>query len=225
MLLKPSETVLVLDLDDTLYAEYDYKQSGIAAVIDIVYRLYPEINRESLLARIRPESAHWLDDLCNYCGFNESEKQTLLWHYRLHRPSIAPFIPAAQLADWLTRFAAVALISDGRSLTQRLKLEALGLLNVFHDILISEASGADKPNPQRFEQLQQQYAQHATQWVYVGDNLKKDFITPNRLGWHTVGIKPSEHNIHRHDAAQFSPQHQPHIWLDSVAQLPTLFSA
>ena len=42
-------------------------------------------------------------------------------------------------------FAARALITDGRSLTQRLKIQALGLTDLFDDILISEAMQSEKP--------------------------------------------------------------------------------
>ena len=54
-------------------------------------------------------------------------------------------------------FAARALITDGRSLTQRLKIQALGLTDLFDDILISEAMQSEKPDDKRFVFLQNKY--------------------------------------------------------------------
>ncbi len=40
--INPETTVIVFDLDDTLYSEYEYKLSGIRSVIDTVAALYPD---------------------------------------------------------------------------------------------------------------------------------------------------------------------------------------
>ena len=36
-MIKPEESVIVFDLDDTLYSEHDYKCSGIRAVVENDY--------------------------------------------------------------------------------------------------------------------------------------------------------------------------------------------
>ena len=36
-------------------------------------------------------------------------------------------------------------------------------------------------------------------FIYVGDNVKKDFITPNALGWKTICLKDDGRNIHKQD--------------------------
>jgi len=36
-------------------------------------------------------------------------------------------------------------------------------------------------------------------FLYVGDNSKKDFVAPNRLGWRTICLKNDGHNIHEQD--------------------------
>lgn len=41
-------------------------------------------------------------------------------------------------------------------------------------------------------------------FIYVGDNVKKDFITPNALGWKTICIKDDGRNIH----SKISLRHQ-----------------
>ena len=47
-MIKPEESVIVFDLDDTLYSEYDYKYSGIQAVVGIITSLYPQYDANVL---------------------------------------------------------------------------------------------------------------------------------------------------------------------------------
>ena len=218
--IRPSESILVLDLDDTLYAEYDYKLSGIRAVCARIAELYPEYRHTDLFGRLDTEGSGWLDQLCALCGFNASEKQTLLWLYRTHTPDIRPFVPPETFKALIAPFAARILLSDGRSLTQRLKLNALGLADCFDEILISEAFSSEKPDEKRFVHIQNRHP--GRQYVYVGDNIAKDFVTPNRLGWLTVGIRPAANRIHRHRAEDFPPEHLPRVWLERTNDLGSL---
>ncbi len=215
-----AESVIVFDLDDTLYSEFDYKVSGIRAVCAQIAELYPQHNAEALLALLDMHKSDWLDRLCRHCGFNDAEKASLLWHYRLHRPAIRPYMPSESLSALIQRFAASALISDGRSLTQRQKLHALGLSGCFDHILISEAFASEKPQPERFDFIRSCYPDK--QWLYIGDNIKKDFVTPNNQGWLTIGLKASANNIHQHDAADFPAAHQPHHWITDLTEIKDL---
>lgn len=53
--INPETTVIVFDLDDTLYSEYEYKLSGIRSVIDTVAALYPDWNSDNLWRNIDPD--------------------------------------------------------------------------------------------------------------------------------------------------------------------------
>ena len=219
-MIKPETSVLVLDLDDTIYAEADYKYSGIDAVCDLIAKLYPQHTKTQLLDAINPEGNSWLEELCLYCGFNDLEKSSLLWAYRLHTPQLQPSIPSTELRALCQKFAATALITDGRSLSQRLKLNALDIADCFDHILVSEACQSEKPDAKRFRQLSERYPEYRL--IYVGDNIKKDFITPQQLGWLTVGIKSSERNIHRHRPEDFTEEYQPHRWITQLNELKDL---
>lgn len=220
--INPETAVIVFDLDDTLYSEYEYKLSGIRAVVDTIVALYPDWNSDDLWRSIDPDGKDWLDRLCHHCGFNESEKQVLLWQYRLHRPTLTPYVSQNFLSELTAPFAARALITDGRSLTQRLKLKALGLYSLFDDILVSEACASEKPDDKRFRYLQDKYAAKADCFIYIGDNISKDFIAPNALGWITIGLRPSGQNIHRHLPESFSTEYHPNFWIDSLQDLASL---
>ncbi len=219
-MIKPETSVLVLDLDDTIYAEADYKYSGIHSVCDLIVRLYPQYTKAQLLSAVRPESNSWLEELCLYCGFNDSEKNSLLWAYRLHTPKLQPFVVPAELRALCRQFTAAALITDGRSISQRLKLDAMGITDCFDHILVSEACQSEKPDAKRFLQLTEAYPKH--QLIYIGDNIKKDFITPKQLGWLTIGIKNNERHIHRHQPEDFTEEYQPHRWITRLNELKDL---
>ena len=79
-------------------------------------------------------------------------------------------------------FAARALITDGRSLTQRLKIQALGLTDLFDDILISEATQSEKPDDKRFVFLYKQILRPQKRFIYIGDNIKKRFCRTQQTG-------------------------------------------
>ncbi len=215
-----AQSVIVFDLDDTLYSEFDYKVSGIRAVCARLAELYPQYSTADLLALIDLHQNDWLDRLCTHCGLNDAEKSSLLWSYRLHRPAIRPYMPSESLSALIQRFAASALISDGRSLTQRQKLHALGLSGCFDHILISEAFASEKPQPERFDFIRSCYPDK--QWLYIGDNIKKDFVTPNSQSWLTIGLKASANNIHQHDAADFPATHQPRLWINDLNEIKDL---
>ena len=126
---------MVFVLEHKLYSELYYNVSGIKAVCRQVAELYPQCDKQALLSSLNMQGNSWLDDLCDYCHFNDSEKATLLWQYRLHTPDIRPYMPSEKLKKLIRQFAGSALITDGRSLNPRWKLSALGLADCFEQVL------------------------------------------------------------------------------------------
>ena len=47
------------------------------------------------------------------------------------------------------------------------------------------------------------------EFVYIGDNLKKDFVTANRLGWTTICLRDQGDNIHAQDWSSTDSDHTP----------------
>ena len=80
----------------------------------------------------------------------------------------------------------LGLLTDGRSISQRNKLSAMGITSLFDEILISEEFGSEKPCEDNYLFFQNKYS--TNDCVYFGDNFGKDFVTPNRLGWKTIGL-------------------------------------
>ena len=208
---------MVFDLDDTLIAERDYQLSGISAVEQHLEGLHQQPMAGVLLAAHRRGVSDIWGFACDLLKLPLAVAHTLLWVYRLHAPQISlqPGI-ASLLAALAQQQLPVAVLSDGRSSSQRLKLQAVGLQHL--PCYLSEEWGSSKPDPLRFQAI-------ATRWphrryVYIGDNPTKDFQAPAQLGWLTLGAAWTPDPVHPHDPGQLAAGAlQPHAWLQAPHEL------
>ncbi|MGB3725266.1 MAG: HAD family hydrolase [Glaciecola sp.] len=211
-----NNTVWVFDLDDTLYYERDYQHSGFNAIAEYIQRcLNHDVsyviedalkNKQDVLAQV-----------CEHLHTPTSVKESLLWIYRIHMPNIELTQSTKQTLNTIKQQAAnVAILTDGRLITQRAKLTALGLSD--WKAYVSEEWGETKPGRKRFEAVMQDNPS-VTEFVYVGDNIKKDFITPNQLGWMTIGLKDTGRNIHPQRLEAVGEDFLPKKWIHSIADL------
>lgn len=184
--------VVVFDLDDTLYKEVDFVRSGFSAIASYVGK--DGIAVELFEQWKRGQNAlQWLIDVTDI----ECEIPDLLHVYRTHLPSIKLESSVEDMLDKLKQEGKVlGMITDGRSITQRHKIEALGLYRWITDdnLVISEEFGSEKPDMANYEYFMSRYP--VANYFYVGDNTAKDFVSPNILGWHTICIKDDGRNIH-----------------------------
>lgn len=212
-----TNTVFVFDLDDTLYPEIDYVRSGMAHVCNRLLETLGVDLHQALTHAVSAGERDWLAWLAQKASLPASAVVSLLWIYRLHSPTLTLAPDCASLLDYLQRAGApVLVLTDGRSITQRLKLKSLGLSHL--PALISEDWGdQDKRSPTRFLEVMARFPDKA--WLYVGDNPAKDFIMPRALGWRTVGVKAAERGIHQAQLLSESLQHQPEVWLSRAGAL------
>ena len=218
MLIDITESTIVFDLDDTLYYEDDYLESGIIAVAREIKRLYGRDLQAELLAAKASGADIW-QYACEALALPSSVKESLLWLYRLHHPSISLSASTKQMLEQVASQARhVAIVTDGRALSQRQKLAALGLVS--WPLYISEEYQSSKPEPERFRQLMTDLT--AQNYAYVADNPQKDFLAPNQLGWQTLGLRPSARNIHSANISNLPSVNRPKVWIDSLSQLTEL---
>ncbi|WP_149277085.1 HAD family hydrolase [Pareuzebyella sediminis] len=184
-------TVVAFDLDDTLYNEIDFLKSAykeIAATIDptswkATYALMFSLHR------CGEDAFQFVADkfIC--------EKSELLDRYRNHYPEITPFQGVIELFQSIkSKGGKICLITDGRSTTQHSKIKALGIQHFLDKIVISEEVGTEKPNTNNFHIIEEVFKKH--NYTYIADNFRKDFISPNKLGWQTIGLIDNGQNIH-----------------------------
>jgi putative hydrolase of the HAD superfamily len=114
--------------------------------------------------------------------------------YRNHFPNFNPNSKNRELLiELIQKGYKLGLITDGYSITQRSKIKALDIENLFDLIIISEEFGTEKPNENNFKIFHQF---QTAEYFYVGDNINKDFIAANALGWKTICLLDNGKNIH-----------------------------
>lgn len=200
--------VVVFDLDDTLIRERDFCRSGFRW---IRRKLIEEFGSDMIGVAMRMEShlrrreSHFdlLERILSHYETDPSvvkrRMTELVAGYRSHRPDHLPWANGAQatLEELSRRGTVMAIVTDGRSITQHVKIEALGLDRYipYANIYISEERGADKSSPDSFRAIVRSYPE-ARRFIYVGDNPEKDFAIPNLLGWHTFRVAWHPDNVH-----------------------------
>ena len=194
------ERVIVFDLDDTLYKEVDFLRSAYREVAATTG--HPEA-LDFMCACYRAGLNVFVELITRYAL--DCTVDDLLTVYRAHKPAIALDDDTAATLDTLrARGLTLGLMTDGRSLTQRNKIAALGLADLIADgdILISEEFGHGKPDARCYRYFEQRH--RGARFTYVGDNLAKDFVTARRRGWTTVCLLDDGRNIFKQDFSRTS---------------------
>jgi len=134
----------------------------------------------------------------------------------LHRPDIELDLHVNHVVREVASLARqVVILTDGRSVSQRMKLNALGLMDF--PVYISEEHSSAKPEELRFSLIMSDYP--AGKYAYIADNPAKDFVAPNQLGWKTVGVIDSGRNVHRQQQSGLENLYNPDVWINSVVDL------
>lgn len=194
--------VVVFDLDDTLYKEIDFLRSGYHAVAEEVGQRYSlDANEvETKLHYWREKDFNPFAMLIYHYSLSISLDECLEI-YRNHKPDISLSADVLITLEALKKKGHVlGIITDGRSITQRNKVEALGLTRYMDpdDILISEETGHPKPSVVPYQHFMDKYPD-VKSYVYIGDNPTKDFVALEKMGWKTVCVKDNGQNIHSQD--------------------------
>src|SRR5690606_30762498 len=136
------------------------------------------------------------EDVFHYLSQKYQVDKTLLLNdYRTHIPNIKPFDDVIDVFKEIKENEGkIAIITDGRKITQRNKIKSLGISNWIDKIIISEEIGTEKPNPLNYKAIESFF--NKDHYTYIADNIKKDFITPNARGWMTIGLNNNGKNIH-----------------------------
>lgn len=189
---------IIFDLDDTLYSEKEYVKSGYK----VVSRLLPEIqDAEQRLWEAFKKGQNAIDVVLNDAGiYTEEKKQQCLEAYRNHVPQITMYKEAKVVLDAVSDMGLkIGIITDGRPIGQRNKIQQLGLLEYNCEIIITDelagnaaVSDFRKPCPIAFEIMQRRMRCAYSEMVYIGDNVKKDFEAPEGLGMSTVWFQNQE---------------------------------
>jgi putative hydrolase of the HAD superfamily len=209
-----SKTAVVFDLDDTLYNEIDFLKS---AYVSLSKKLEPEAWQalfSNLFSRYRSKT-NVFQFVSETYGIPINE---LIEAYRNHVPVITPFDGVIDVMNHIKeKDGKIGMNTDGRSATQRNKLKALGVYNYLDVIIISEEIGSEKPSEQNYRLIEKELG--CTTNYYLADNFKKDFVTPNNIGWKTIGLLDNGLNIHSNAFEYQDEAHLPHVFISSISEL------
>lgn len=189
------DSVIVFDLDDTLYLECDYVESGLRAVgVWAGQQLgVPGLGGRMLEHFRAGGRGHLFDDALTEAGIAPRPDlvDRMIRVYRQHRPTIHLAEDAVRYLASPPPRTALALITDGYLDAQRRKIRALGLhMSGIELGVCTDRWGREdwKPSCRAFDHVQAFFGLPAGAFVYVADNPAKDFHAPRRLGWHSIRI-------------------------------------
>ena len=223
--------VICFDLDDTLCKEIDYLKS---AYKEIAQFATAPCKGCSVSVDILTQKAYASMLEAYYSGKNAFEQLNAFLGiqnpisdyiniYRNHLPNIFLSEETKKTISYLKdKGYVLGLITDGRSIQQRNKINALKLSQWFEseNIVISEEFGSEKPSERNYRYFMNKI--HDADFFYVGDNLKKDFVSANALGWTTICLLDDGENIHKQDFEQHTIEYLPKHTIKSIAELINL---
>lgn len=184
---------VIFDLDDTLYSEKMYVRSGYQAVA----AAFAQVDKmsEKLWNAFEngiPAIDHVLTEEGLLCQENKAKALSV---YRNHIPKIELYPGIRQLLESLSAEKKLGMITDGRPEGQWAKIEALQIGCYFDKIIVTDDLGGPefrKPNEIAFRLMQQALDVPFDKMVYIGDNIRKDFIAPQSLGMQAIYFNNSD---------------------------------
>ena len=174
-------TGVVFDMDDTLYSEKHYVASGYKKIAEYLNKPnaaqelwgYFEAGKLAIDEYLKRNSMLELKEKC-------------LDVYRTQVPDIQLYDGVYELLVHIKNSnKKLGIITDGRVEGQKNKISALGLEKLVDDIIITDDLGGvqfRKPNEAAFRIMQSKWQIPFDKMVYIGDNIKKDFIAHEKLG-------------------------------------------
>ena len=185
---------VIYDLDDTLYSEKEYVKSGYQKVAKVL----PQVsNVEKKLWELFESKKPAIDELLTQENIqSEKIKQECLLAYRQQVPEIHLYEGVMEmLIELRGKGLKLGIITDGRPEGQRAKIQALGLESFVDHIIITDELGGPvfrKPNMTAFQIMKEKMNVLYDEMCYIGDNIKKDFIAPEKLGIRSIWFKNTD---------------------------------
>lgn len=143
-----SDIFVAFDLDDTLYKEIDFVKSGFRFISNKISSSSKEADaRFVLMWKDYLSGNNVFERCCDWTNGKVGVNQLLEW-YRFHKPLISLDSVTSDVLNVLkSHDITLGLITDGRSITQRNKIESLGIDKFIKNdnIIISEELGSEKP--------------------------------------------------------------------------------
>ncbi len=174
---------VLFDLDDTLYD----RESAIGAVAHAQYLGFrdclPGVTEAGFVERFLAVDNHGYCDKSRLfrtlaaewrLGADTAEAMHRQFWEMLYRSCRLPEDALATLLALRERGRKLGVITNGLAVTQRRKLEGLGIAELLDAVVVSEAEGIAKPEPEIFLRACARCGVRPQEAVYVGDNPETD---------------------------------------------------
>lgn len=192
--------VIAFDLDDTLYDESTYVESGFRAVAEYAQRAWgwnasSSLDELNILLGAQGRGKIFDSWLQAKGRVNKLAVRKCVSVYRSHEPNIVLYPGLDAILARLSREHRLYLVTDGNKLVQARKVSALRLWDRFERVFITHRFGvaAAKPSTYCFERIKEIEKCDWGAITYVGDNPAKDFIGLNQVGGNTVRVLSGMH--------------------------------
>ncbi len=191
--------ILIFDLDDTLYPEHTFVESGFQAVSEMLEVNYGWKKHSSMSQMLNILAQQGRGSVFNellrrkQC-FSRKLVNRCLQTYRQHKPRITTFPKAKQFLD-TNQDKNIYLLTDGNKNVQSNKINALNIEPFFKKIFITHRYGIchAKPSVYCFKLIRELEECKWSDMVYIGDNPAKDFVNLNPLGMRTIRVLTGEY--------------------------------
>lgn len=183
----------LVDLDDTLFAELDYVDSGYRAISS---KIAAEVNSsaDDVLLRLRYELRKFgrvgaFDRVLNHFNNAKMDVSALVAAYRDHKPEIQFYPGARDALVKLRARAPIAIVTDGNATMQRHKIEALQLLSLVDTIVYCWECQAPKPAILAYEIAAKQLRCEIKNAIVIGDDPLHDMAAAALIGARSIRVR------------------------------------
>ena len=215
--------IYIFDLDDTLYEERQYVESGLNAVASYVEQTWgvnKDLGFNELVTLLDSRGrGRIFNDYLAMHGIPATKKhvRACLSAYRLHKPTLTMSNTHRELLNALPK--PLYVVTDGNKVVQGNKVDALNISHFFKRVFITHRFGVKyaKPSTYCFNKIKQAEKCNWQDMVYVGDNPAKDFVNLNTLGVSTVRVLTGEHST-----VKAKPGYEAQYTITTLDELPSL---
>lgn len=202
---------VVFDMDDTLYDEMTFVQSGFRFVARYLWKQFDldemTMYHEMLDCLKNVGRGKIFDSVLNTHEIYDSELVAeLIAVYRAHRPEISLYPDAiATLERLRAKKLKTGIITDGMHTVQKKKATALKLQELVDFIIYTDELGPDcaKPHPEAFLHAIKALHFEPKNILYIGNNPEKDILGANSVGMLSVHLCRGEHTCNGSCHASF----------------------
>jgi len=191
----PNPKALLIDMDDTLFEERTYVDSGfrsVAAFLEAERDLPADYSLPSMRAFFDLEGrGRVFDRIIERFEIRRAEGlvKACIEHYRNHIPQIELYPGVRSCLEALSKSYKLGLVSNGLPLMQQRKLDALAISDLFDTVVFCDGIGAPKPSPTGVVHAASELDVSVEQTLMIGDNPDTDGAAAAAAGIPFIRVK------------------------------------